>query len=49
MVGVRGYEPLYPALMKWFMATEMGFQMQKFECRSPEYPQAMLEVLIVPY
>lgn len=48
MVGVRDYEPLHPALMKWFMATETGFQMQKFECRSPKYPHAMLEVLIVP-
>lgn len=48
MVGVRGYVPLHPALMKWFMATEMGFQMQKFECRSPKYPHAMLEVLSVP-
>lgn len=31
------------------MATEIEFQMQKFECRSPKYPHAMLEVLIVPH
>uniref|UniRef100_A0A8D2MBY1 Uncharacterized protein n=1 Tax=Zonotrichia albicollis TaxID=44394 RepID=A0A8D2MBY1_ZONAL len=51
MVGVRGYVPLYLALMKLFMAAEMGFQMQKFDCSqiSPKYPPAVLEVLIVPY
>lgn len=51
MVGVGGYEPLHLALMKWFMAAEMGFQVQKFECSQifPKYPHAVLEVLIVPY
>lgn len=34
----RAYEPLHPALMEWFTAAEMGFQMQKVELGPQKIP-----------